>query len=112
MPLTIRSALFPLIGIGMGLTMDEFALWLNLQDVYWADKGRQSIDAVVETLIEAIVLVVLVILVFLQKWRAAVVPVLSLIFQCPVGAGMVGVGFSSGYDLYSVDTRSSVSGPV
>ena len=36
-------------GIGMGLTMDEFALWLNLQDVYWADKGRQSIDAVVVT---------------------------------------------------------------
>ena len=22
-------------GIGMGLTMDEFALWLNLEDVYW-----------------------------------------------------------------------------
>ena len=36
-------------GIGMGLTMDEFALWLNLQDVYWSDKGRQSIDAVVIT---------------------------------------------------------------
>jgi hypothetical protein len=36
-------------GIGMGLTMDEFALWLNLQDVYWAPKGRQSIDAVMVT---------------------------------------------------------------
>jgi hypothetical protein len=36
-------------GIGMGLTMDEFALWFNLQDVYWAPKGRQSIDAVVVT---------------------------------------------------------------
>jgi hypothetical protein len=36
-------------GIGMGLTMDEFALWLNLQDVYWTQKGRQSIDAVVVT---------------------------------------------------------------
>jgi hypothetical protein len=36
-------------GIGMGLTMDEFALWLNLQDVYWKEKGRQSIDAVVVT---------------------------------------------------------------
>ena len=34
-------------GIGMGLTMDEFALWLNLEDVYWQSKGRQSIDAVV-----------------------------------------------------------------
>jgi hypothetical protein len=34
-------------GIGMGLTLDEFALWLNLKDVYWSQKGRQSIDAVV-----------------------------------------------------------------
>jgi hypothetical protein len=36
-------------GIGMGLTLDEFALWLNLQDVYWTAKGRQSIDAVILT---------------------------------------------------------------
>jgi hypothetical protein len=36
-------------GIGMGLTLDEFALWLNLEDVYWQEKGRQSIDAVVVT---------------------------------------------------------------
>jgi hypothetical protein len=34
-------------GIGMGLTLDEFALWLNLEDVYWSEKGRESIDAVV-----------------------------------------------------------------
>src|SRR5215208_7753068 len=38
-----------LFGIGMGLTLDEFALWLNLEDVYWSSKGRQSIDAVVIT---------------------------------------------------------------
>jgi hypothetical protein len=37
-------------GIGMGLTMDEFALWLNLEDVYWQQKGRQSIDAVIITI--------------------------------------------------------------
>jgi hypothetical protein len=36
-------------GIGMGLTLDEFALWLNLEDVYWQQKGRQSIDAVIVT---------------------------------------------------------------
>jgi hypothetical protein len=36
-------------GIGMGLTLDEFALWLNLEDVYWSQKGRQSIDAVIVT---------------------------------------------------------------
>lgn len=34
-------------GIGTGLTMDEFALWLNLRDVYWEKEGRRSIDAVI-----------------------------------------------------------------
>jgi hypothetical protein len=34
-------------GVGAALTLDEFALWLNLQDVYWTGPGRASIDAVV-----------------------------------------------------------------
>jgi hypothetical protein len=34
-------------GIGAGLTIDEFALWVYLDDVYWADEGRSSIDATV-----------------------------------------------------------------
>ena len=34
-------------GIGTGLTMDEFALWLTLRDVYWEEEGRRSIDAVI-----------------------------------------------------------------
>jgi len=34
-------------GIGAGLTLDEFALWLHLEDVYWSDQGRASIDAVI-----------------------------------------------------------------
>jgi hypothetical protein len=33
-------------GVGAALTLDEFALWLNLSDVYWAGQGRESIDAV------------------------------------------------------------------
>ena len=33
-------------GIGAALTLDEFALWLNLEDVYWEKQGRASIDAV------------------------------------------------------------------
>ena len=36
-----------LFGIGAGLTLDEFALWLHLEDVYWAREGRSSIDAVI-----------------------------------------------------------------
>ena len=38
----------------------------------------QSIDEVMHTLLEAIVLVVLVIIVFLQRWRAAIIPVVAL----------------------------------
>ena len=34
-------------GAGSALTLDEFALWLNLQDDYWTTEGRESIDAVV-----------------------------------------------------------------
>jgi hypothetical protein len=33
-------------GIGVGLTVDEFALWLHLEDVYWAREGRKSVDAI------------------------------------------------------------------
>ena len=36
-----------LFGVGTGLTLDEFALWLNLEDVYWSQQGRRSIDAVI-----------------------------------------------------------------
>jgi hypothetical protein len=34
-------------GIGAGLTLDEYALWLQLEDVYWAEEGRRSVDAVI-----------------------------------------------------------------
>jgi hypothetical protein len=34
-------------GVGAGLTIDEFALWVYLDDVYWAEEGRSSIDAMV-----------------------------------------------------------------
>ena len=36
-----------LFGIGAALTLDEFALWLRFQDVYWSREGWESIDAVV-----------------------------------------------------------------
>jgi hypothetical protein len=32
-------------GVGAALTLDEFALWLNLQDVYWERQGRESFEA-------------------------------------------------------------------
>ena len=47
--------------------------------VIWnpTDFIQQSVTAVMHTLLEAIVLVVLVIVVFLQKWRAAIIPVVG-----------------------------------
>src|SRR3712207_6104555 len=37
-----------------------------------------SVEGVQETLIEAIVLVVLVVMIFLQTWRAAIIPILAI----------------------------------
>jgi hypothetical protein len=34
-------------GAGAALALDEFALWLNLRDVYWLPAGEVSVDAVV-----------------------------------------------------------------
>ncbi len=36
-----------IFGAGAALTLDEFALWLYLDDVYWGPQGRKSIDAIV-----------------------------------------------------------------
>jgi hypothetical protein len=33
-------------GVAAALTLDEFALWLDLSDDYWNKQGRKSIDAV------------------------------------------------------------------
>jgi hypothetical protein len=33
-------------GVAAALTLDEFALWLDLKDEYWDQQGRKSIDAV------------------------------------------------------------------
>jgi len=42
-----REVLAAAFGIGAGLTLDEFALWVHLKDVYWQEEGRASFDAVV-----------------------------------------------------------------
>src|SRR5439155_901244 len=39
---------------------------------------QQSVDAVVETIAEATILVVLVVILFLQTWRAAVIPIVAI----------------------------------
>ena len=42
-PSRVSSTLY---GIASALTLDEFALWLDLEDDYWNKRGRKSIDAV------------------------------------------------------------------
>jgi hypothetical protein len=41
--LCVTASLF---GIGAALVLDEFALILRLEDVYWAEEGRTSVDAI------------------------------------------------------------------
>jgi hydrophobe/amphiphile efflux-1 (HAE1) family protein len=57
---------------------------------------QESVDAVYHTLIEALILVVLVVLIFLQSWRTAVVPIIAI----PVAlVGAMAVLFVFGYSI-------------
>jgi hypothetical protein len=73
-------------GIGTGLTLDEFALWLNLKDVYWSKEGRRSIDAViVAAALSGVVLI------SLRSWIDVTTKVADEV-QAVVGAvGLLGV---------------------
>jgi hydrophobe/amphiphile efflux-1 (HAE1) family protein len=61
---------------------------------------EESIHAVEETLVEAILLVALVVLVFLQSWRAAVIPIIAIPISL-IGTLAVMAGFG-----YSLNTLS------
>ena len=75
-----------MFGAGTGLTLDEFALWLNLKDVYWQKQGRRSIDAViVAAAISGIVLV------GLRGWIDAADDVESAVFATVGGFGVLGI---------------------
>ncbi|HDV6633050.1 TPA: efflux RND transporter permease subunit [Legionella pneumophila] len=59
---------------------------------------QQSIDAVFHTIYEAIALVVLVILIFLQTWRASVIPIVAIpVSLIGTFAVMQAIGFSLNY---------------
>jgi lysyl-tRNA synthetase class 2 len=45
-------------GIGLALTLDEFAMILHLKDVYWTEEGRTSIDAMIMGVAASAVLLV------------------------------------------------------
>lgn len=46
----VGAAVFAVVfGVGAGLVLDEFAMIVHLDDVYWTDEGRKSVEAVVLT---------------------------------------------------------------
>ncbi len=56
---------------------------------------RESIDAVIHTLYEAVILVVIVVLLFLQNWRASLIPLLAIpVSLVGTFAAMQALGFS------------------
>ena len=65
-----------LFGIGAALALDEFALWVYMDDVYWKEEGRTSIDAVIV---------------------AASICLLLLVGLSPFGAADVEAGDVAGY---------------
>ncbi|MEM1317924.1 MAG: efflux RND transporter permease subunit, partial [Pseudomonadota bacterium] len=56
---------------------------------------QESVDAVISTILEAVALVILVIVVFLQSWRAAIIPIIAIPISL-IGTFFVmsGFGFS------------------
>jgi uncharacterized membrane protein YfcA len=45
-------------GVGAGFTLDEFALWTRMEDVYWSEEGRSSLEAVAIVAVVGVLLVV------------------------------------------------------
>jgi hypothetical protein len=77
-------------GIGMGLTLDEFALWLDLKDVYWGEEGRKSIDAVIVA-----ATVTGIVLVGYTAWLDVATAVADVVFAIVGAAGVVGILFAA-----------------
>ncbi|MCB1505293.1 MAG: multidrug efflux RND transporter permease subunit [Hyphomicrobiaceae bacterium] len=61
---------------------------------------RQSVNAVIETIGEAVILVVLVVILFLQTWRAAIIPILAI----PIS--LIGTFFFMGLFGFSLNNLS------
>lgn len=73
-----------LFGIGTGLALDEFALWLTLKDVYWESEGRRSIDAVIIALA-----VTGLVLIGFRAWVDVATGVEDIVFHVVGWSGLV-----------------------
>ncbi len=63
----------------MGRLSKDFPQGVGYSVVYNPTEFIQaSVDAVIETLLEAVLLVVIVVIVFLQTWRAAIIPIVAI----------------------------------
>ena len=81
-------------GVGAGLTIDEFALWVYLDDVYWAEEGRSSIDATV--IAAAAMMLVLLGFTPLTIESGSVGAVLASILSAAVLFALVAICFAKG----------------
>jgi hypothetical protein len=87
-----------LFGVGVGLTIDEFALWVHLEDVYWEREGRSSIDA---TVIAASVMLLIVLgasPVVIESGSA--LTVIGSLFVTTIAFGCVAICFLKGRVLH------------
>lgn len=84
-----RYIVIALFGVGAGLTFDEFALWLNLRDVYWEKEGRRSIDAVV-----VVALLALIGVTGFGAWVETADEIADEVFATIAAVGIVGVALS------------------
>ena len=96
-----------LFGAGVALTLDEFALILNLQDVYWRKEGRLSVDAVIIVVTAASLFVVGIdpfadlgdtgltgnlFRITIATWvMVAIVPVLLCLLKGKIWTGVIGL---------------------
>jgi lysyl-tRNA synthetase class 2 len=75
--------------IGMGLALDEFALWVELKDVYWEKEGRKSIDAMILAGCAAGIL-----LVGFSSWVTLSDEIADEVFAGVGAFGLVGIGIA------------------
>jgi hypothetical protein len=98
-PLEVTAIVF---GIGAALTLDEFALWLHLDDVYWSEQGRQSIDAVIVFAIVSGFMVLGAYPISFDDSGPGLAGVISLVLSLAIGWTFVIVCFLKGKLIWGV----------
>ena len=84
-----REIVAVFFAIGMGLALDEFALWVELKDVYWEKDGRKSIDAMIIAGCAAAIL-----LVGFSAWMTLADKVENSVFAGAGAFGLVGIAIA------------------